>query len=221
MVKHNQNGMVNSLLLPCLISVILLIVAVVFGGWAYSGRQSYKNDVDAKINVAVASAKQQQIKVDDAQFATVEKSPLKAYNGPEAYGSIVLNYPKTWSAYIDDTGNGSALIDAYFSPSYVPALNNSVSVFSLRVQVQNRIYSDVAQDFTDQTKKGSVTIRPYTLPKVPNVVGLEVVGKLPDGDNGTEVILPVRTETIALWTDGTQYLNDFNTYILPNFSFSP
>jgi hypothetical protein len=33
--------------------------------------------------------------------------------------------------------------------------------------------------------------------------------------------LPLRSQTVKIWTEGSQYGGDFNKYILPNFSFSP
>jgi hypothetical protein len=35
------------------------------------------------------------------------------------------------------------------------------------------------------------------------------------------VVLPLRSQTVQIWTEGTQYVDDFNKLILPNFSFSP
>ncbi len=221
MVKRNQYGMINSLLLPLITALVLLVGAIAFGGWAYNGRQAYKTNVDARVDAAVAIAKQQQMAADDATFATQEKSPLQTYTGPEAYGSVVINYPKTWSAYVDSTGNGAALLDAYFSPGTVPSISSSTSIFALRVQVQNQQYSAVAQNIVSEEQSGVLTAKPYALPKVPKDVGLEVVGQLPDGNQGTEVVIPLRSETLVIWTEGTSFLSDFNTYILPNFSFSP
>src|SRR5579884_4242072 len=128
MANHNQNGGINGWLIALLFTVLVLIGVVIFAAWAYSGRQTYKNNVDGLINNAVASAKQKESALKDQQFAEASKNPLRTYNGPQAYGSLVISYPKTWSAYVDDTGQGSALVDGYFAPSVVPAINNQASV---------------------------------------------------------------------------------------------
>ncbi len=221
MVKHNQNGSINGLFLVLIVTVLLLIGAVVFGGVTYSGEQKYKNDQNQAVAAAISQAKSEQLASDTTQFTTEEKSPLQVYDGPEAYGSIVVYYPKSWSGYVDGTGNGQALVDGYFYPGIVPALSAPTSVFALRVQVQNSTYSSVAQGILSQQQNGTVKVTPYSLPKVPKIVGMKVVGHLGNGKIGTEIVLPVRSETILLWTEGTQYVNDFNTYVLPNFSFSP
>jgi len=221
MSKHNQDGAINGLLISFIFCLILLIGAVVFAVWAYQGRQDYKNNVDAKISAAVAAARSDEDNKLNAQFAEASKQPLKTYNGPESYGSIVLDYPKTWSGYVDDSGNGSAAVDGYFAPGVVPSITAQSSVFALRLEVVNQTYASVLQQFSGQQQQGQLTVSAYALPKLPKVVGVEISGTLNDQQNGTMIVLPLRTSTLELWTDGTQYLNDFNNYILPNFSFSP
>jgi hypothetical protein len=223
MIKHNQLGAVSSLGLYLVITVVLLIGAIAFGVWAFSGRADYKNNVAAKVAAAVAIAKQQENTADNAQFAAEEKSPLRTYNGPQAYGSLVVSYPKTWSAYVDDTGTGSALVDGYFYPGTVPSLTGTSSVFALRVQVLAQAYNAVVSGLQQASSSATTptTITAYALPKVPQTVGVEVSGSLPNQMTGTMVILPLRDKTLEISTYGSQFLSDFNTNILPNFSFSP
>lgn len=219
MMKHNQDGSVVGVLLPVLLG-ILLVAAVIFGVWAFSSQQDYKKNVDAKVSAAVVVAKQQESTAKDVQFAEAEKSPLRAYNGPEAYGSLIVMYPKTWSAYVDDSGNGNSPVDGFFAPSVVPSITSQSSVFALRIQVESQSYSQTLQSLTSQ-QGVQQTVKPYALPKVPSAVGVEINGLLNDGKSGTMVVLPLRDKTLEIWTEGSQFLPDFNTYILPNFSFSP
>lgn len=222
MLKHNQDGAVSGLGISLVFAIIFLLAALGFGGWAFNSRQDYKNNVDAKISVAVASAKSQEDKVKDAQFAEEAKKPLKIYQGPEAYGSIQVSYPKTWSSYVDDTGRGGSLVDGYFAPGTVPASANPSSVFSLRIQVVNQTYAQVLRGFSTPQQQGKIKVNAYALPKLPKTVGVRVVGQLPNQNSSVNmVVLPLRSQTLQIWTQGTQYLNDFNNNILPNFTFSP
>jgi hypothetical protein len=222
MINHNQNGAINGLLISLILTVLLLVGALGFAGWAYGGRQDYKNNVNAKIGVAVNAAKQKEDAVQAAQYAEAAKNPLKTYAGPQAYGSLVVNYPKTWSGYVDDTGTGNALVDGYFSPGVVPSINGKNSVFALRVQVIPQSYAQSLQTFSSQQQAGQVTITAYALPKLPKVVGVEIAGALTQGQPATTmIVLPLRSYTMEISTQGTQYLSDFNNIILPNFSFSP
>jgi hypothetical protein len=215
MPNHNQDGEVNVIFL--VVTVLLLIAAIIFGAWAYSGKQDYKNNVQAKITTAVTAAQQQQATTLNAKFAQQEQSPYLTYNGPEAYGSIVLTYPRTWSGYVDTSG-GTYPVDSYFNPGIVPSITDQDSVFALEVRVLNQSYS---QTLTGITQTGVVS-QAYSLPNLPKVVGVEVNGEVSGSQtNETMVILPLRADTLEIWTDGTQYLDDFNNVILKNFSFSP
>ena len=221
-MKHNQNGAVNSLVVSLIFAVILLIAAAGFGAWAFNSRQDYKNHTAAKVSAAVVIAKQQQSATDTVQAAEAAKQPLETYQGPEPYGSLVVEFPKTWSAYIDDTGKGAALVDAYFAPGIVHAIGDSNSVFALRVQVLNQSYPQTVQGFSGQQKAGQVTISAYALPKVPQAVGIKLTGQLvKGGPTVTMVVLPLRSQTLEISTQSNMYLDDFNNNILPNLSFSP
>lgn len=225
MTKHNQDGAVSGLGLSFGLTVVLLIAAIVFGAWAYSSRQDYKNNVDAKINAAVQVAKQQESNAKDQQFAQEEKNPLKTYNGPEAFGSLAVAYPKTWSGYVvaSDSGSNSPM-DGYFYPGVVPSVSDQGSVYALRISVLGQSYSQTIQNLSSlQTSANAPTVTPYALPKVPQTVGVKVTGTLPVSNqrSGTMVILPLRSQTLEIWTEGDQFASDFNNIILPNFSFSP
>jgi hypothetical protein len=221
MIKHNQGGAVNGVVISLVLTVLLLIGAIGFGVWSFNSRQDYKNHTDAKVSAAVQVAKTQESTAKDKQFAEDEKKPLKTYTGPEALGSLVINYPKTWSGYVDSTGSSGAVLNGYFSPDVVPSVNDQNSVFALHVQVLNQAYSQALQTFTSQQQNGDLTISAYALPKLPKIVGIEASGTMSDQKTGTIVVLPIRSQTLEIRTDGTQYLNDFNNNILPNFSFSP
>jgi multidrug efflux pump subunit AcrA (membrane-fusion protein) len=206
------------------LAIVLLVGAIVFGAWAYTSRQDYKDNSDAKAAVAVEAAKKQLSAEKDKQFAEQAKQPLKTYNGPAAYGSLSIMYPKTWSAYVDTSGNSGsseAAVDAYFNPDVVPGIKDKAASFALRAQVLNQQYSQVLDSFDDQARNGDIQVGAYSLPKMPSVVGVKVTGQITKDKNVTMIVLPLRSQTIEIWTEGDQYLNDFNTNILPNVTFIP
>lgn len=215
---QNERGSVAVVASLALLSVCL-VGALIFGVWAYMGRQDYKNNVDSKIKTAmVQNTKDVQAK-DAADYAEAAKNPLKEYVGPEAYGTIRVNYPRTWSAYV--VSNSGQPLDAYFNPDYVPSATDQKSVFALRVQVVATSYSQTLAQFQGLQKQGKVTVAPYALPKTPSVVGVRVDGQLTSTKQGSMVILPVRDKTLKFWIESNQYANDFNNLVLPNTSFSP
>lgn len=225
MKKHfrlgNQAGVINALVLPLILLVVLLVAAVIFGVWAYGSRQDYKNNVDAKISTAVAAAKQSEGNAKEKEFAEREKNPLRTYTGPSEYGSISIQYPKTWSAYVADDGSSSPYVNGYFQPSVVPDTQSESSVFALRVQVIDSSYAQSLRAYADQVTAGKVTVQPYSLPKVSSVVGARISGQLDSRKTGTKVLLPLRDKTLAIWTESAQYQPDFDNIIMANMSFEP
>jgi hypothetical protein len=202
------------------ILVVLLLSAVGFGVWAFMGRQDFKNNVDSKVAVAVKQNTKEVQAQDAKDYAEAAKQPLKLYTGPEAYGSVHINYPKTWSSYIVTNGGGQPL-DAYFNPDYVPSANDQKSVFALRVQVVAMSYTQTLTQFQGLQKQGKVTVAPYALPKTPGTVGVRIDGQLTANKQGSMIVLPVRDKTLKLWIESNEFAADFNNIILPNASFSP
>lgn len=219
-----ERGEMDVLLIPVILLAVLLIGAGSFAFWAYSGRQNYKDNTDSIVATAVAANTKQVQSQDAAQYAQAAKNPLTIYTGPDAYGSVKISYPKNWSAYIDTT-NSSTPLDAYFHDGYVPS-TDSGQTYNLRVQVNAQSYNTVLSQYAGQIQAGTVTAAPYSLPKVPNVVGTILTGQVlldsPGGNGvGTIILLPLRSTTLEIWTESNDYLSDFNTYILPNLTFSP
>lgn len=220
MKSFNQRGSVDSWLIAFIFTLLIFFAAAGFGLWAYMGRQDYKDNVDKKVAVAVDKAVATNTAKKEAEFLEREKQPLRTYNGPEAYGSLVISYPKTWSAYVDETGKGSSPLDASFNPKFVPGINSGNGV-ALRAQVLDSKYTAIAKTFDSLVKTGKVKITPYNLPKAPSIVGLRIDGEVKTGKQGSMVLLPLRDKTIMVWTEASQFIPDFNTIILPNLNFVP
>lgn len=220
-MKYSERGAINVLLIPLILAILFLIGAGAFAAWAFNSRQDYKNHTDQKISAAVTVAKQQTQTADAKQFAEEAKQPLKSFVGPQAYGSIVVKYPKTWSAYIDEQNNGGTPIDGYFQPDFVPNISDPNNSFALRLKVVQQSYSQVLNQYSSLTKTGKVTVTPYKPAKVPSITGVRVDGQIQPNKEGSMVILPIRAYTMELWTEAQSYETDFNNNILPNLSFSP
>lgn len=221
-VYSNQAGAMNVLLIPLILVVLFFFGALGFGYWAFSSRQDYKNNSDQKSAAAVGVAVEQTKASDAKLYAEEAKKPLKSYVGPAAYGSITVEYPKTWSSYIIESNSQSGMpINAYFNPDFVPDVANQNNSFALRMQLVGQSYDTVLKSFDNQVKNGSATVAPYALPKVPNVVGSRIQGQIAPNKQGTMIIIPLRNMTLKVWTDASQFMPDMNNIILPNMSFSP
>lgn len=198
---------------------VLFVGAGAFGVWAFTSRQSYKNNVERKIGAAVTE-NTKQVQIDEAKkFAEAEKQPLKQYIGSEQYGSVHVNYPKTWSAYVSSSSNTP--VDLYMNPDFVPSTVSQNSLFALRVMVVAQPYSQLASSYTAMQKSGKVTISAYELPRNKGVVGSRIDGQISPKKRGAIVLLPLRDKTLQIMTESETFLGDFNNIILPNASFSP
>jgi hypothetical protein len=220
MKSLDQKGVLNTLMVPFIMMIVLFLVASGFGIWAFMSRQDYKNNTDKKIAAAVQVAKQQTATAKDNQFTQEEKKPLKDFNGPEAYGSLDIKYPKTWSGYVIQDSTSSIPINGYFYPGVVPGVLNG-AIFALQVQVVSTPYANTLSQFDALIQSESVQASPFALPKVPSVVGTRLDGQISVGQQGSLILLPLRNQTLEISTDAPQFVSDFNNLILPNFLFSP
>ena len=188
---------------------------------SYSGEQKYKNQDSVLIDQALQAAEKSQAAKLNQQFQIQSQSPFTSYTGPSQYGSIYLPYPKNWSGYVDTSGSSNPL-DGYFNPGVVPSVSAQGSIFALRMQVNSNPYSNELSQYTSQQQQnGNLSIKPYSLKKVPQVVGVMISGQLTQTVQGDMVMFPLRTNTLMIWTEDPQGTSIFMNQILPNVSFQP
>ncbi len=217
MNKLDERG---SLLVPLAVVSALLLFSLIFGTWAFAGRQEYKNNVDAKIAEAVAATEETVALRKDAEFAEASKLPYRTYQGPSTYGSLNISYPKNWSSYIDESGRGNTPVSGYGHPDFVPSTSVRENNFALRFEVQNTAYDAAVKSFDSSVRSGSVRASAYRAPKVDSVLGMRLEGEIESRKQGVMVLLPLRDKTIKIWTEGQDYRTDF-AKILEEFSFTP
>jgi hypothetical protein len=218
--KHELNG----LLIPLIIAVVLLVASLIFSVWAFLGRQDYKDNSDQKSALAVKIAEQEVSSAKDKEFLEKEKKPLKTYKGPASFGTVTVQFPKTWSAFVTESStNTTTPVDGYFAPGFVPGIQSGVGM-ALRLQVVGQQYSDELKKFDSLATSGKVKISPFSLKNVNNTLGSRVDGAIdlayPD-KQGSLILLPIRDKTIEISTESPEYMNDFDNIILPNLTFIP
>jgi len=218
-MNRSQQGNTLIIVVIALLAVATLGLAVL-SAWAYSERSRYKEQTESIVAKAVEENTAEVRQKAAADFAEEAKKPLRPYVGPEAFGTVRFEYPKTWSLY-DGGGSGSSELDIYGAPEIVPAAQNPASTFALRVQVVSSAYSDVLRTYQSQQKSGKVKIAPYSLPKTPGIVGSRLDGQLAPQKQGSMVVLPLRDKTLKMWTESDAGKADFDNIILPNTSFVP
>ncbi len=209
-----------ALIIPLVFFVILFLATAGIASQIAAQRDDYKNNVKQKVAVAVTAAKQETEKKDEVAFLEREKSPYRTYEGPSAFGSINIQYPKTWSAAVSEVDKGSEPVNGFFHPSVVPDPKSGTG-FALHLEVVTTSYDRALNSFQSAVKRGEVRISPYIAPKVPGVLGARVDGAVVKDHQGSMVLFPLRDKTIRLTTLSPQFVPDFNNIILENLVFTP
>jgi hypothetical protein len=208
------------LIIALVLFILLFLCATGFGFWAFASRQDFKDHSDQKSAKAVQIAIQQEASKKDNEFLEKEKTPLKTYQGPAAYGSLDVKYPKTWSAYVIETDRAAIPVDGFFHPNFVPGVLTKTA-YALRVQVTSQSYEQEMKQFDGKVKAGKVTVTPFIAKSVPGITGARIEGEINQGQKDTMVLLPIRDKTIKISTESQQFIGDFNNIILANLKFVP
>ncbi|MDQ3093944.1 MAG: hypothetical protein M3Q70_02080 [bacterium] len=221
MHKRFRSGGIS---IPVLVSILfglLFIGASIFGVWAFMGMQDYKNNVQPKINTAVELAKQETSTLKDNEFVEKEKLPTVNFRGPDTYGAISFDYPKTWSAVTAKPDQSNPL-DLTLHPSVVPGSGQDREFsYGLRLEVLNSSYEKSVKEFDSQIKNAGLIASVFTPAKVPSAVGTRFEGEFVRGKVGVVFMLPLRDKTIKIWTESNDYRKDLLEIILPSLSFQP
>lgn len=224
MRNHNQAGSGLVWVILSVLMTVLFLSAAGFGFWAFSQRNDYKNNSDAKSAEAVKIAEDNLRAELEKVFIEKEKSPYRVYNGTATFGAVSFSYPKTWSALVDESGKGVNPVIAYLHPGNVPGLTSGVS-FAVRMEIIDRPYADVLKSFDSVIKNGKVTARafvPELLKENSEVVpGVYLDGEIASKKQGSMVLMKVRDKTLKLWTESRDFSGDYNDTILKTLTFSP
>lgn len=205
-------------LIIAILMTVFFIAALIFGFWAYAGMQENKTNLDAKIETASEVAVKAAETAKEAEFAEREKDPNRVYTGSSTFGTLSFAFPKTWSVFTEEKDAGT-ILDYYSSPFLVRGTGAENS-FALRAQILDSNYDKELDKFEQGIKKGAVTVAAYVLAKVPNVLGVRIVGEITKEKQGVMVILPLRDKTIRIWTESTDFIADFDK-IIESASFIP
>ena len=218
-MQKGKSGM--GIIISLIVFIVLFLASTGFGIWAFAERSDYKNNVDKKIETAVAKAVEESKLVQEKEFSEKEKSPYKEYRGPTKYGEVVIKYPKTWSVYVDETGDSNAPLSGYFNPNYVPGIQSEGVAYALRIDISEEEYDAILEKYDDDSNTGKVSVAPISAVNVANVSGVRIDGQIEENKRGSIVVFPLRDKTLILTVESENFINDFNEIILKNMSFTP
>ncbi len=208
-INKYKNGSVNIWMITAIVVTVLLVGMAVLAAWFYVNYDEQKTNVNGKITIAVTDAQKAQKIADEAKFTQREKEPNREFVGPDDYGRITFNYPKTWSMYIDSDAVSGGTYTAYLNPIFVPPVVSGQR-FALSVTILEKSYDSVIQSYSSFVKKGSLVASSVT---VDGSNGTRLDGNFTKDIRGSAVIYKIRDKTVVIRTDVSTFLDDFNKLI--------
>lgn len=205
----------NSGLIKTIIIITLSLVALTFAGlfvWMTIQYNEVSGDVQDKIDIAVVKAKDEQAAKMEAEFLEREKYPYKTFLGPEDYGQLSFEYPRTWSVYVAADAATGGDFNAYFNPIQVnPVGKNTIN--ALRLTIRNKSFDDVANEYQRYLSGKEATLAVESV-IVNGVTANKYSGKIPGTDfNGYILIIKIRDKTAVFQADSVLFESDFNKII--------
>lgn len=204
-IKKSNEGLIKTIAI-----IALSLTTAAFIGlfvWMFIRYNDVNSDVTGQINDAVAAAKAEQARKDEAEFAEREKDPYRSFAGPVDYGQLSFQYPKTWSVYVAADAAKGGNFAAYFNPIQVNTVSND-TINALRVFIRTDSFESVTAEYQKyMAKNNNLSMSAITFN---GITGNQYVGVLPNSNlNGMVVIFKIRDKTAILQTDSELFKGDF------------
>lgn len=207
--KTNDYGAVSGSLIAIITLSVLLIGMASFAIWSFVNYNEQKTDVDGKIALAEAEAKRSQAEEDEKKFAEREKNPNRIFVGPEDYGRLTFNYPKTWSAFVErDAARGGSFV-AYLHKDVIQPISSNQQ-YMLRVQIDSSSYDEAIGRYESRVEKGQ--LKSSTASFNGNTAA-RFDGSFNDNIRGAAIVFKLRDKTVTLQTDADQFKPDFDAIV--------
>lgn len=196
-------------LILTVVFIITTLAAVGVMVWALLNYFDQKNNVDTKIATAVTTAEKEQADALEAKFNEREKEPNRQFVGPEDYGRLAFDYPKTWSVYIEKDAISAKTYQAYLNPIAVPPVSSSQQ-YALRIVIETKNYEQVIDGYQSLVKKGDLR---SSAVKAGGEDGTRLDGSFSKDIRGSAVIFKIRDKTATIRTDADTFRGDFDALI--------
>ncbi len=199
--------------------IVVSLLAVLFIGlfiWMTLKWSEANTNVQGKIDVAVAEARNSLQTKLEKDFEEKEKYPFLTFSGPTDLGALNFEYPKTWNLYIPDDASRGGDYHAYLNPGQVNVVADN-TVMALRVTIKNEQLDRVLEDFTDKVQSQEMTVSSTVI----NGVNVNVyTGKLDSELMGIVCIFKIRDKTALLQTDSSNVFRADFERILSTIRFN-
>jgi len=208
-IESHERGAVSGMLVAVIGLSVLVLGLGSFGIWAYVNYNDSQSNVDGKIAIAVAQAKEDQGNTDEAKYAEQIKTPYNTFQAPDDYCSVQLQYPKTWSSYESEQLSNGSDYKAYFYPGTIPVISDNTQ-YALRVFIEQKNYDDVINTFQNLVESGKLQ---SSTTNANGQQGTRLDGDFSPNIRGSAVIYQCRQQTIIVETDASAWSADFENII--------
>lgn len=206
---HGERGAVSGMLISVIALAVLVLGLGSFSIWAFVAYSDAQDNVDSKIAIAVAEAKEKKGEEDEAKFAEREKQPNRTFKAPDDYCGLTFQYPKTWSTYESEQVTNGGDFKAYLHPDVVPPISANEQ-FALRVVIEQKDWEQVIDQYKGLVTKGD--LKQSTTSSEGNQ-GARITGNFSKNIRGDAVIYRCRDKTITIRTDADAFKTDFDKVI--------
>lgn len=203
-----QRGAISGSTIAIVALTILVVVFAGFGLWQYTQYAKVSDDVEGQVSDAVAKAVKDQAAIDEKKFGEREKQPLRQFPGPDDYGHLTFDYPKTWSAYqaSDISKGGGITYEAYLHPLLVPPVTDTQKI-ALRISIEQKLYESVLASYDKLIKKGDLQSQAWSNG---TYNGTLLTGNFSKDIKGRAIILRMRDRTLTMRSDADTFKDDFD-----------
>ena len=211
-----SNGESSLLKIVIIILLSLLLVgALLLSFYLYTEYVAASTNLESQVKSAVLDAVKEREDELEAEFAEREKTPTRSFSGPENYGSLTVEYPKTWSVYVSNDASDGKTFQAYLHPREIPPISDS-TILALRIKIEDATLETVSKRYASALKKGTVQSSAVS---VNGVDATRYDGQITNNFVGSVVIFRIRDKVVTLETDAEAYREDFNK-ILETLTFN-
>lgn len=190
--------------------IFTTLSVTIAGVWLYMNYRDAKDNVDSKVSTARADADKERADKDAADFLEKEKQPNRQFVGPDDYGRLAFDYPKTWSVYeAKNASTNGGTYEVYFNPGVVPLVASNQQ-YALHVTIEQKDYDKVVDSYKSQVSKGDLKASSI---KVGDQTGTRLDGSFTKDIRGSAIIFKIRDKTVTMRSDAATFTDDFNKLI--------
>lgn len=208
-LNEREVGSVNKWLVVSICFILLFVATAAFSVWSFINYIDQKTDVDSRVESAVALARKEQADDDEEKFSEREKQPKREFVGPDDYGRVTFDYPKTWSVFVNKDASKGGDYEAYLNPVAVPPITSG-QLFALRVTIKQADYDTTVTSFSGLVKTGKLSSSTVS---ADGSTGTRFDGNFSENLRGSLVVFKIRDKVLIVRTDANTFSADFDAII--------